>query len=211
MIVKFVTAASLVNCLITIAVSISIFTPQPVSGEFVDKMPWSFLTYGVRMIRFLKARGNQRRLTIQLLAALGINLVLLAPAAQAEQVVLVDFVTSYDQEVQVFVNGKQIAASNLPNRPSGTWMDILEAPDSIVNRSNTVVRHGKNNIGVRYTTVRKDPSHERSQPTPFEITVRLQPDPANARTARQILQIKGPAVVGAVGTTGTKTASFVLQ
>jgi hypothetical protein len=125
--------------------------------------------------------------------------------------VLVDYETSYDYQVSVFVNNKQVLASNLPDKSCGTWTDILEEPDSMVVRPNVIVRRGSNRVSVTYRIMKRKPEDTKLGPKTFHITVRIQKDPANPKTAFQVAEIKGPEIPGAINSTGVKSATFTLK
>lgn len=157
---------------------------------------------------FVSAISNwaeQKRTLVSVLLAWFILLTLGASQARAGEVVVIDYTTSFEQELTLILNGKEIAKTKLPRSWMGSWVDSVKRKESGLKR-------GQNKLEVKYRVIKRNPQIPKGTgPNTFKVTVKLQKDQTKPSTAKTLATVNGPNPIPKVGTSSKKEAKFNLQ
>lgn len=126
-----------------------------------------------------------------------------AASAKDESLIIIDYQTTFDQEIEITLNGKAIFESKLPQKWMGSWIDNIDRKDSGLKR-------GTNELIVRYRgTTRDKKISPLAGPKTFKVEIKRQTDRKKPETAKLLATCDGPSEVKN-GSMGTKKVCFKL-
>ena len=139
------------------------------------------------------------RITLALAAFIAITCGQLSPAFAAEMF-LVNWQSPYNEAITIKLNGKEVGKTTPPQSVIGSYITLTADPTS-------GLKHGSNVVVVEYKVLKSPETYGIDH---FNVEVRLQTDPKNAKSFRQILKLDGPQDTEPAGTQGSKQGSFML-
>ncbi|MBA4027185.1 MAG: hypothetical protein C0473_02985 [Cyanobacteria bacterium DS3.002] len=150
-----------------------------------------------------KCLSLKSMLLLQMALPIVFLLTTLQASGKDESVVVIDYQTTFNQEIEVALNGKKLFESKLPRKWMGSWIDSIERTDS-------GLKHGTNELVVHYRgVVRGKGISPWAGPKTFKVEVKHQADKRRPETSKPIAICDGPSEVKA-GCTGIKKVSFKL-